>query len=50
MKDFVDSHPDLGVATRAFQSAMETIQSNRKWLESNKASIKAWLEGQEFAF
>lgn len=45
---FVSTHPDLGAATRAFHSAMETTRNNIRWMEKNYEILKTWLTNLGF--
>ncbi|KAL8573749.1 hypothetical protein ACOMHN_019023 [Nucella lapillus] len=49
MEAFVDSHPDLGVATKAFQVALDSNRANIRWMEKNYDIVRSWLERQGFS-
>jgi hypothetical protein len=44
VENFIKSHPNLGVATAAFQNGLETIKTNIRWLETNLESLKKWFQ------
>ncbi|XP_077992209.1 aminopeptidase N-like [Glandiceps talaboti] len=46
LEEFVENHPNLGTATKAFQQAIERIRSNIKWKELNVGNIEEWLQVQ----
>ncbi|KAK7090085.1 hypothetical protein V1264_009931 [Littorina saxatilis] len=48
LQAFVDTHPDLAAATRAFDAAIESTRSNIGWMDKNYDVIKTWLGGQGY--
>ena len=39
-------HPDLGVASKAFEETLEIVEANIRWMNTNFNSISEWLEKQ----
>lgn len=43
MKEFFAKYPEAGAGARARVSALETVQKNIKWLDSNLQPLNDWL-------
>ena len=43
IKNFLSRNPNLGIASEAFQRAMENIDSNIRWLKVNLIKFKQWF-------
>ncbi|XP_041356302.1 aminopeptidase N-like [Gigantopelta aegis] len=43
LQHFMDTHPNQGSGTRAFQQAVEKTRVNIKWMKQNSNVIKTWL-------
>ena len=43
MRDFKVSHPNLGIANNVYNEALETVESNVRWMETNLESITDFL-------
>ena len=43
MRDFKVSHPNLGIANNVYNEALETVESNVRWMETNLKSINDFL-------
>lgn len=48
MNAFFTKYPDAGAGARAREQAIETVQNNIKWLNTNKADLQNWLEQNGF--
>lgn len=44
MKEFFAKYPDAGAGARARITAVETVQKNIKWLNSNLKPLSEWLK------
>ena len=44
VRNFISRTQNLGVATEAFQQALENINNNIRWYEKNLKPILNWLE------
>ncbi|XP_062585470.1 uncharacterized protein LOC134247152 isoform X2 [Saccostrea cucullata] len=42
--DFGKAHPDLGRSARAYDQAVEAVQSNVQWMKKNMNIVIKWLE------
>lgn len=43
MKEFFKKYPDAGAGERSRVTALETVQKNIKWLNSNLEPLSDWL-------
>lgn len=43
MQDFFAKYPEAGAGARSRVSALQTVQKNIKWLDSNLQSVTDWL-------
>lgn len=43
MQNFFAEYPDAGAGEAARVQALETVQNNIKWLQSNKELVEAWI-------
>ena len=43
MRDFKVSHPNLGIANNVYNEALESVESNVRWMETNLKSITDFL-------
>ena len=43
VQDFIDRTPELGVAKEAFAQALENINTNIRWRETNLEPVTQWL-------
>ncbi|XP_025079132.1 aminopeptidase Ey-like [Pomacea canaliculata] len=48
VQNFIDTHPNLGTATRAFQAAVETTRNNIRWMDKNYDVVKSWLAASNY--
>lgn len=48
VQTFIDTHPNLGTATRAFQAAVETTRNNIRWMDKNYDVVKSWLAASNY--
>lgn len=48
LENFMDTHPMLGVAKEAFESALDKTRVNIRWMKRNQKVIKEWLQKQNF--
>ncbi|XP_056008322.1 putative aminopeptidase-2 isoform X2 [Ostrea edulis] len=46
LTDFGKAHPDLGRSARAYNQAVEAVQSNVQWMQKNLDTVINWLGGQ----
>ena len=47
VQSFIERHPKLGVASEAFQQALENINTNIRWMDKNYKKIDDWLQSIE---
>ena len=43
MKEFKVAHPNLGIANNVYNEALETVEANIRWMETNLKSITDFL-------
>lgn len=45
--NFVERNSNLGVATKAFEQAIENVQFNSRWTSKNLETINEWLNSNK---
>ncbi|KAH3881112.1 hypothetical protein DPMN_005034 [Dreissena polymorpha] len=44
LHQFLEEHPDMGTGNRAFRMAIETTESNIRWMADNQKTVSDWLK------
>lgn len=44
LHQFLEQHPDMGTGNRAFRQAIETTESNIRWMADNQKAVSDWLK------
>ena len=48
VKKFLIDHRNLGSAAKAFDQALENIETNIRWVETNFNDVLEWLSSFEY--
>lgn len=43
MQSFFETYPEAGAGSAARGRALETVQTNIKWITHNEATVREWL-------
>jgi hypothetical protein len=47
INEFLLNHPNTGIAASAFLEALDYVELNVRWMDTNAEPVKQWLEQRQ---